>query len=306
MRLEDWRATPPDVMAGLFARESAAWRDALHWDYEETRRQLERARTHGLVPGLVARDDRGGAAGWSFFLRAGDELQIGGLTARDAEVASTLLARVLETPAARDCRRAMFFGFSTAPALAETLAHHGFRVGAYLYLTRNLGGVDDAAGAPGGAAPPIRSWRTDDLIATARLIQTAYPSTDDLRPFGQSPRPEEWLTYTQRLVGTTGCGVFQPASSAAVPSSEGLDAVTLVTRLSPDTVHLAQIAVHPARRGAGLATQLLAHTLREAAHAGHRRMTLLVSETNEAARRLYAAAGFAESARFVAAAKSTI
>jgi ribosomal protein S18 acetylase RimI-like enzyme len=303
VRVEDWRATPPDLMAGLFARESARWREALHWDYDDTRRQLEWARTQGLLPGLVARDDGGGASGWSFFLRDGDELQIGGLTAREADVAAALLARVLDSPTARDSRRAMFFGFTAAPALTDALARHGFHVGGYAYLTRDLRAVVGAAAPelPAG----LRPWTDGDLIDTARLIQSAYPADDDLRPFGQSRRPGEWLTYVQRLIGTHGCGAFQPSLSLAVPArTPGIAAVALVTRLAPSTVHLAQIAVDPERRGAGLATRLLAETLRTAAAAGYARMTLLVSESNAAARRLYARAGFTESARFVTAART--
>lgn len=302
MRVEDWRATPSAVMAGLFAGESARWRDTLHWDYDETRRQLERARRQGLVPGLVARDERGDGAGWAFFLRDGDELQIGGVSARDRDVTSTLLGRVLETPAARDSRRAMFFGFTTAPAVPEALAEHGFDVGAYHYLERDLDHAWPAAAT--GEALDTRCWSDAELEDTAALIESAYPDHDPLRPFGHRGRPGEWLVYTQRLVTTPGCGVFVPELSLVVPrAAGGLDAAALVTRLADDTVHLAQIVVRHERRGAGLASRLLRQTLRCAAAAGHRRLTLLVSERNEAARRLYAAAGFVEGARFVTAAR---
>lgn len=306
MRVEDWRATPSAVMAGLFAGESARWREALHWDYDDTRRQLERARRQGLVPGLVARDERGDGAGWTFFLRDGDELQIGGLAARDGAVAATLLGRVLETPAARDSRRAMFFGYTSAPSVPEALSGHGFAVGTYHYLQREL---DDQVATAGGGAEPLdaRPWSDTDLVDAASLIESAYPDADPLRPFGHRGRPGEWLVYTQRLVATPGCGVFVPALSPVVPrAGGGLDAAALVTRLAEDTVHLAQIAVRRERRGAGLATRLLQRAMDDAARAGHRRMTLLVSESNAAARRLYERAGFVEAARFVTAAKSTI
>jgi [ribosomal protein S18]-alanine N-acetyltransferase len=62
-----------------------------------------------------------------------------------------------------------------------------------------------------------------------------------------------------------------------------------------DELHINTIAVHPARRRAGLATLLMRHVMEESMRDGATRATLEVRASNEAARRLYANLGFVES-----------
>ena len=57
-------------------------------------------------------------------------------------------------------------------------------------------------------------------------------------------------------------------------------------------LHLNNLAVRPECRRRGLARTLLGHVLKEATTRGARRVTLEVRPSNDAARRLYAAAGF--------------
>ena len=59
-----------------------------------------------------------------------------------------------------------------------------------------------------------------------------------------------------------------------------------------DELHINNLAVTPASRGAGAGTALLHAVLREGARLGARRATLEVRRSNEAARRLYERLGF--------------
>ena len=59
-----------------------------------------------------------------------------------------------------------------------------------------------------------------------------------------------------------------------------------------DELHINNLAVTPASRGAGAGTALLHAVLREGARMGARRATLEVRQSNEAARRLYERLGF--------------
>ena len=59
-----------------------------------------------------------------------------------------------------------------------------------------------------------------------------------------------------------------------------------------DELHINNLAVIPAHRGAGAGTTLLRAILREGARLGARRATLEVRRSNEAARRLYERLGF--------------
>ncbi len=59
-----------------------------------------------------------------------------------------------------------------------------------------------------------------------------------------------------------------------------------------DEMHINNLAVHPALRGRGLGTRLLAGVMAAASRMGVRRATLEVRRSNLPAQRLYAAAGF--------------
>ena len=87
-----------------------------------------------------------------------------------------------------------------------------------------------------------------------------------------------------------------PDASAGHPA-----AATLVTQLARDTVHVAQVAVAPAVRGCGLARRVVTASLVAAEAAGYARATLLVSERNVTAGRVYEDLGFEEVAVFVSA-----
>jgi ribosomal protein S18 acetylase RimI-like enzyme len=146
-------------------------------------------------------------------------------------------------------------------------------------------------------------WQAGDQFAVAALLASAYPSEDPARPFARHGRPHEWSDYVRQLVTTTGCGTFLPHASfvgRGASSSRAL-AATLVTRLSSDTVHLAQIAVAPDARGRGLARRLIGASLAAAGCDGCTRATLLVGERNPGARRVYDRLGFTAVATFVSA-----
>ncbi len=113
---------------------------------------------------------------------------------------------------------------------------------------------------------------------------------------------DEWREYAAQLLGSEACGTFEPGLSASVLSPAGvLEGVVLTTVVSPTTAHIAQVAVDPSRRGGGAATRLVRAVLEQARAAGYDRVSLLVSERNTAARRLYARLGFNETASFIAA-----
>jgi ribosomal-protein-alanine N-acetyltransferase len=80
-----------------------------------------------------------------------------------------------------------------------------------------------------------------------------------------------------------------------------MNAVVLVTAIGPKTAHIAQLAVHPDHRRRRLAERLVAGACELAASTGRDEITLLVGESNTAARRLYERVGFTPRATFIAA-----
>ena len=304
MTLEDWSRTSDETMSRLFAAEATRWRTTLSWDYEDTSRQLAHARRRGLAPGLVARDAAGEVVGWTFFLRHGAELQIGALAASSPDVTAALADGVLQSAEAAGAERALVFGFTDAAGVTDVLAARGFDLGTYRYLERRLGDRPAALTRP---APSTlgRRWADTDLADAASLLQSAYPDRDPLRPFGGSGSTAEWLTYVRALTTTSGCGVFLPGVSVVETGrANGLDGLALVTRVSGDTVHLAQLAVRGPAQGQGLGRRLLGAVLEGARQSGFGRLTLLVSDRNVSAGRLYERAGFADAAAFVSASRT--
>lgn len=67
----------------------------------------------------------------------------------------------------------------------------------------------------------------------------------------------------------------------------------VLARRAADEAEVLTLAVQPALRGRGIGAGLLAAAMQQAAGLGAKAMFLEVSETNAAARRLYARAGFA-------------
>jgi ribosomal protein S18 acetylase RimI-like enzyme len=67
--------------------------------------------------------------------------------------------------------------------------------------------------------------------------------------------------------------------------------------MAPDTWYVHALAAYPQHRGGGIGTVLLAEADRRAARANRPRLSLIVSDTNTHARRLYEHCGYREAAR---------
>ncbi|MEP7119281.1 MAG: GNAT family N-acetyltransferase [Acidobacteriota bacterium] len=296
--LEDWSLVPAAEMAELYRRDALRWRNDLDWDTAAASAALERARCSGHVNGLVVRQANGAIAGWTYFLLRGSELQIGALTASSPLATRALLDGVFASPAAAVARRALCFAYSDAPGVTTALTEHGFDVGAEYYLMRALDPV------PGPAVRSLRPWVDSDVAAVAEVLHAAYRGPDARRAFVPSGALPEWRDYVRQLAGSSGCGAFVPSLSPVAPGDGRLDGVALVTRVSTTSAHLAQLAVRPEARGQRLGARLLDRVMGDAARAGFARLSLLVSETNERARRLYDRAGFTTQGSFLNATRS--
>jgi ribosomal protein S18 acetylase RimI-like enzyme len=304
----DWRFLTSKEAADLHQVEAARWLSTLHWDTRSSVSRIESARRVGALPGLAARDEQGAVHGWTFYLVHEGVLQIGGFVADSTLATATLLDAIVGAPEAAAVSAMMLFAYSAAPGLTEHLLARSFAVERYRYLAVDLTDpVWDFRASmstdPGRAqlSAPV-AWAPVHLEPVAALLRRAYAS-DSARPFARGGTPREWLEYVTQLVTMNACGSFFPEASFVVPgdSPGDLDGATLMTRLSADTAHLAQIGVAPDARGRRVARRLLAASLDAARAAGFARATLLVSERNAAANRLYASMRFEEVAAFVSA-----
>lgn len=300
---EDWRDAPPDVVASLFDAECARWYDSLGWDYRPSCRLLDAARRKGRLSGLLARDDRGDVVGWTYFLLNQETLQIGNLVGKDAAAVRRLLRAVAHAPEARKARRLWCFLYPNLPAVESTLVRIRFAIERHAYLQRPLCGEPAVAASRRPSENReyvLRGWAPQLIPNLARLFARAYQGMPEARCFAPDGHGEQWTTYVGHLVQTPACGRFEGALSllAETPAGELAGAV-LVTTLADRTAHIAQMAVAVEHRKQGLGDRLVRSVCERAREARYDRVTLLVAESNDPARRLYRRLGFESAARFL-------
>jgi ribosomal protein S18 acetylase RimI-like enzyme len=300
----DWREARGADLAQCYAREIRRWSAELGWDTASSWDQIEFGRRVGTLPGLLALDAHGAVLGWTFYLLHRGILQLGGFVSNSADVTDTLVDGLFASKTAARAESVTVFAFTEAPGLTEQLSSRGLSVGTYEYLVNPLTGPDTDRQSSRGLSvrDSLRPWRSGDVQGMAALLRVAYPGADAVRPFAPKGTPEEWREYVGQLVHAGGCGTLMADACAVHEDTPGnMSGVVLVTRLSPETAHIAQLAVDPRDRGRGLGRRLVDAACVAARGAGCTRMTLLVESRNVTARRLYEAAGFRMRAQFVSA-----
>jgi ribosomal protein S18 acetylase RimI-like enzyme len=300
MRARDWREEDEAGLASLYAAERERWRATLSWETGTTWHGVEEGRRLGTVTGATACDGDGRPAGWCFALLERDQLQVGGFVAQSEAATTSLLEWLEASPAGRAAHRWLWFGWFDAPGLAAAMAARGGAPVRYVYLVRPL--CPSSVRPSGDSTAWVRGWQAADLQSVAPLLASAYGSTEAARAFAPTGRLEEWRRYVASLVSAEGCGVFDPQLSVVASASQGgLAAIAMMSRIAPGTAHLVQLAVRADVQGRGMGRAVLAHAIARAAASGCSEMTLLVHEHNQAARQMYAGAGFVERAAFLSA-----
>lgn len=295
MNVCDWRDAAPETVAPLYQLGQRRWLHELGWDTSAACDQIERARTTWGLPGLLAVDDAGQVRGWTYFYPSERTLQVGGLAADTPLATRAMLDALVQLSNLEGIDGVSCFVFEEAPELRAELTRRGWRPEQFLYLSRDLQGHHGRVDRP-----RVDRWNSDDVASVAALLRDAYDAADAIH-FAPGHTGAAWERYVGHVVEQTGLGRFDQDATCIVRSGGRLDAAVLMTTLSSDTAHLAQVAVHPSRRREGLAAALVDEACSRAAGAGRRRATLLVAAANEPARRLYDTLGFKPCATFVAA-----
>jgi ribosomal protein S18 acetylase RimI-like enzyme len=292
MNVCDWRDADPADTQWLYAREQDYWVRELAWDASSAWREIEQARVTWGLPGRIAFDRQKTPCGWCYCMPDGDTFHLGGIVAEHARVTAALVdaALAIATAGARPARVSTFVP-TRAEGLEAILVERGFACERYHYLARPVARTESGS-------VEATTWQEELLIPAAVLLQAAYGEGG--RHFAPRGLQVEWEHYVRGLVERPGCGVLEPAITRVIKSGDAMQALVLATRLAPGTVHLAQVAVHPERRRAGVARRLVEEACRLAASRGARLVTLLVGESNAAARQLYEQMGFAPRAIFLA------
>ncbi|HLG55891.1 MAG TPA: N-acetyltransferase [Vicinamibacterales bacterium] len=295
MIVRDWRDADAADTQWLYGREQDFWVRELAWDASSAWKEIEQARISWGLSGRIAIDEKRALRGWSYYMPDGETLHVGGIVADTIRATNALLDACLESAATppRPARVSCFVP-ERAEGLEAALVERGFVCEHYHYLSRPL------TPAAGDDAPfDAEGWRESDLSLAADLLKEAYGTEG--RHFAPRGTLNEWEHYVRGLVERPGCGVLEPTITRIMRDGDIALALVLATRIAPGTIHLPQIAVHPSRRREGFARRLIDEACRAAAPRGARQATLLVGETNVAARELYAKMGFEPRATFIAA-----
>jgi len=298
MIVRDWRDADLADTQLLYAREQDFWVRELTWDASNSWREIEQARTTWGLPGRIAIDHKRTVRGWSYYMPDGETLHIGGIAAETKDATAALVDACLELSAVppRPLRVSCFVP-DRAEGFEAALVERGFICEHYHYLSRTL-----THSANPGAATQAEGWREGDLQDAAELLRIAYGEHG--RHFAPRGTLTEWEHYARGLVERPGCGDLEPALTRVVRDVGNMVALVLTTRIAPGTIHLAQVAVHPARRREGFARRLVDEACRLGQPRAARQATLLVGERNTAARKLYESMGFEPRATFIAATKA--
>lgn len=167
--------------------------------------------------------------------------------------------------------------------------------------------------------PPLRPARLEDAPALAELVNHAGDGLPlhlwgKMADLGESAwdvgrrraaRPEGGFSYRNATVieqqgECAGCLIGYPLPDRPEPIGDDMPAMFVplqeLENLAPGTWYVNVLAVRPPLRGAGLGTQLLAHADAAGRALGKRGMSVIVSDANPAARRLYERCGYREAA----------
>jgi ribosomal protein S18 acetylase RimI-like enzyme len=108
----------------------------------------------------------------------------------------------------------------------------------------------------------------------------------------------QYTTMIEHNGNATGCLIAYENGSSPTSIPPGLPAIFVPIRelqsLAPNTWYVNVLAILPRFRGTGLGTRLLAYADETASGHGNRGLSLIVSDANRGARRLYERCGYQE------------
>lgn len=143
--------------------------------------------------------------------------------------------------------------------------------------------------SPAPEHPLMRPVQPEDTAALAHLMFAAYQGTTDFQPGSTQDDALEQIHKT--LQGDY--GEFLPQASFVMEESGTLLSATLITFWKPFRAPLLAFTMTaPEVKGQGLAALLLKASMNRLYYEGYNQLTLLVTDGNTPAQRLYQRLGF--------------
>lgn len=287
----------------VFDQEREVWQRRLYWDYREPQRVISAMVEAGTLPGFVAMQD-GGPVAYTFYVAVSRKGLLGGCFASEKaaegveeQLLQESLTALKRNPALQRIE-SQFINFREWP-IARFFAGRGFNQFDRCFMVRNCR-IDHLPRHL--VAAELRQLSLGDLDEMAKLTVNTYASVIDRRITYHYQSLADCLEFLNNLVFRPGCGNFLPEASysARDPRTNDLMGYVLTSRISPQDGHIPQIAVAPTHQGKGLGTELLGKAVRYLGLNGYQRVSLTVTESNQAALALYQRFGFSVHFRFPA------
>jgi len=290
----------------LLEEERDAWRRDLEWDFRPSadlvRRFIQLRSLNGFA--LV---DRGGVAGYSYYVFEEGKGLIGDFFVRPAARAARNEHRLLEAildamwrlPGLRRIEaQLMMLGLNLGSSAPYPQWLHCYP---RRFLEIPLANVRAfRTHEPTGAAfaPWTESWRDE----AAGLIADTYRGHIDSQINDQYQSQTGAHRFLTNIVQFLGCGAFfAPASFVAWDRARrAMCGVSLTSLVANEVGHVTQICVGPSYQGQGLGYELLRRSLTALAAQGCKSVSLTVTSANDAAVRLYQRMGFNTRREFAA------
>jgi len=293
-QLVDLRTVLPADLEPLWAHETCWWRQHLHWDVSASLAALRRVvGRHGLSGHAVRVDTH--TVGYAYYLVSGNlgvlsSLVLAPAWQSDAAVGPCLLQATLATLRRHDVQRVESPCVSPAyPWLVPVYEQAGFCAARRAFLRMTL------AHAPVPSAPPsgiqLAPWQDTHMPQAATIMQAAYQEMVDTTLNVLYRTVEGCSGVLENLLQQGGCGPLLPEASAVARYRDQIIGFVIATTIAPHQGHLAQVAVLPAYQGQGVGRLLVSYCAHQLARHDFESLSLIVSQANTRACRLYEAMG---------------
>jgi ribosomal protein S18 acetylase RimI-like enzyme len=284
----------PAELNDLWQREASQWRERLYWDVPGSPAILWHALKSGGVQGKAVRVESR-LAGYAYSHIIGGQRGVIAAFVIAPQWGYTRVGDTLLHAMLTDLHRfglprieCPFVSFD-APWLPAIFTRQGFCAYGREFLRVDLNGVAESDNAP--AAVALEPWperrRDADLGEAAEVMQAAYSDGIDAEISELYRTPDGCRTVLQNLMGQSLGGRFVADASALARHQGHLIGFTVITEISPQQGHLAQIVVLPHYQGQGVGQALLMHSQTRLIGLKFHTLSLIVSQANHPALKLY-------------------
>lgn len=310
IRIVDLATVRPIELDPFWELDIERWRKHLYWDERPAIESLRRSLQQGHLQGKAARlGER--VVGFIYYLIEGERAVISGIGVypgrNKPSILMAILSDALREFTALGVRRVetQFIAFDE-PWIDPCFVNLGFSHHRRRFLRRSLKArdsvelrsptspIETALGSRTRSGVAVESWARLDTRAASRVMAMAHEGRVDAEMNELYRTADGCRLLLDNILQQRGCGLaLTRVSAAARAVSDGsLAGFCLVTEILDGHAHIAQLAVMPSRQQKGVGRRLLRHALDRLQRRSFYSVSLMVSEENLSALRLYRQLGF--------------